>query len=400
MSGNGTGAGPAPPTPPPAWVVEDAWEARNAWQALPEASSLGIVNGDAVQDEQRRRWQERHGTGDTFYGTFRYDSFAAVPHVVAPVSLALDWIWYDGLTLVSPRLFALLDQPTGSLQALPTRTEWAGPDAPAWSYLWLSHVPRVPALDLDRCAGDVEWITRDGGQMRVLRPGGGGQRLRLRFRSSFIPPCGLFWPAEAITELMASDTLAEAVQRAGCTGLEFLHPEAPSPGEDDCLRRTLDGVKPHPRGVARREAHAKALLEPPPGPAFTLPPPGPPLHWAQSALDLIQWNYADTELRAFMAGGDGRKDYASLLCSLLDPGIGSSQRTVWRVVDAIADAKAGRAEIWSEELPDEIVVTVRRDAVWIYWDHAHPDKRLRPFPLDGMEAVLRRWAEAIQRHDE
>lgn len=382
----------APPPMALAWVVEEAWEIDGAQRDLPEGSpALGVVNEGAVWDERRAQWKER-GTGNTSIGGFRYGHFATTPRYVAPSSFAPDWVEDNGLRLVSPRLLALLDQPRGSLQALPTETEWLGPDAPGFSYLWLAYVPFAPALDLDRCEGKLEWIMRGGEQVQVLGLFGGG---RLRLRADFTPPCGLFLAAEGTRLLMATDAVAEAVLRAGCTGIEFRHPEA-AVSSGTWFRRGLDGVKLHPRDVAFLEAQANPAPDVPPD--INLPPLGSPLHWDRSPLDLVDWEAADTELRAYMVEGSD-KDHAVLLTLLLDS-ISDYEDTLEELLNAIADVRAGRVECWTRDFSGDLVVTVRPDAAWVWDEHAYPGKQLRAFPLDGMDTVLRRWAEAVQHYCE
>ncbi len=137
---------------------------------------------------------------------------------------------------------------------------------------------------------------------------------------------------------------------------------------------------------------------PPAGPRFILPPLGPALHWDHPALELLDWTDADTELAVYTAEGD-KEDDAFLLTELLRGYVSSSERLVQELLAAIADIRAGRAECRTKDLAGEVVVTVRPDAAWVWYEHAYPGKQLRPFPLDGMEAVLRRWAEAIRRYD-
>jgi len=134
---------------------------------------------------------------------------------------------------------------------------------------------------------------------------------------------------------------------------------------------------------------------------FVLPPPGPVVHWDFSPADLLDWRDADTELTVHPKRGLGDlQTHASLLAGLLCCGIRSSQRLLREVPDALAAVRAGRMESWIRELIEYNSIGIRPDAVWVHYGHAYPGQDLRAFPLDGMEAVLDRWAEVVQRYNE
>jgi len=134
---------------------------------------------------------------------------------------------------------------------------------------------------------------------------------------------------------------------------------------------------------------------------FVLPPPGPVVHWDFSPADLLDWRDADTDLHVHPKRGLGDLDtHASLLSCLLSGGISNSQRLLREVPDALAAVRAGRVECWVRELIEYNTIGIRLDAVWVHYGYAYPGQDLRAFPLDGMEAVLRRWVEVVQRYDE
>jgi len=133
---------------------------------------------------------------------------------------------------------------------------------------------------------------------------------------------------------------------------------------------------------------------------FIMPPPGPVVRWDRSPMDLLDWDMADAELLVHWIPGLGDMEaHGHLLAVLLSGRIRSSQARIRSMLDAIAEVRAGRTPAWVKYLGDSSTVAVRPDAVWLHYGHAYPGQDLRAFPLDGMEAVLRRWAEAIRKYD-
>lgn len=134
---------------------------------------------------------------------------------------------------------------------------------------------------------------------------------------------------------------------------------------------------------------------------FVMPPPGPVVQWDHSPADLLDWRDAETDLHVHPKRGLGDlQTNASLLACLLSLGISGSQRLLREVLDAMAAVRAGQMESWVEELIEHNTIGIRSDAVWVHYGYAYPGKDLRAFPLDGMEAVLHRWAEVVQRYNE
>lgn len=179
----------------------------------------------------------------------RFDAFVNTPRLAMVDHYRPDFFVHFR-EFVSPKLFALLDQPAGSLQALPTDTEWKGENPPDWSYLWLSYVPTVPAIDLERSGAEVEYKQQGG--KSVPRIVDHGERLVLC--DDLVMPCGLARAAEDTQTILATDAVALAVLQAGCTGIEFVEVETAYGMYGPLRRRGLDGVELHPVGVhSRRE---------------------------------------------------------------------------------------------------------------------------------------------------
>ena len=133
---------------------------------------------------------------------------------------------------------------------------------------------------------------------------------------------------------------------------------------------------------------------------FIMPPPGPVVRWDRSPMDLLDWDMADAELLVHWKPGLGDMEaHGHLLASLLSVGIRNDLDEARELLDAIVDVRAGRGEVSVHDCAEYNTVAVRPDAVWLHYGHAYPGQDLRAFPLDGMEAVLRRWAEAIRKYD-
>lgn len=132
---------------------------------------------------------------------------------------------------------------------------------------------------------------------------------------------------------------------------------------------------------------------------FVMPPPGPVVQWDTSPADLLDWSDTGTKLDVHPKPGLGDMEaHASLLEILLCGCIRDDLDLVQELLSAIADVQAGRVQLWLRGLWEVSTVAVRPDALWLHWGHFYPGDDLRSFPLNGMEAVLRRWAEAIRHY--
>ena len=124
------------------------------------------------------------------------------------------------------------------------------------------------------------------------------------------------------------------------------------------------------------------------------------VQWDRSPTDLLDWRDADAELQVHPKRGlSDLQTHASLLAGLLTVGISDSPDLMQEVLDALAAVRAGRMESWVRKLIDYNTIGIRPDAVWVHYGHAYPGENLRAFPLDGMKAVLLRWAEVVRRYE-
>ena len=83
----------------------------------------------------------------------------------------------------------------------------------------------------------------------------------IELRADISTPYGVFRSAEMGQAVLAVDAVAEAVMRAGCTGLEFQEPET-SYGNFGSLRlRGPFGIEFDPNGVEDRRQNGQPVPE-------------------------------------------------------------------------------------------------------------------------------------------
>lgn len=238
------------------WCVRPNDEAYLVSEAIADDGLFthSFVNSIEFSREKAGKF-ERAGFIRPFPDGMRFDPFENYPWLSIDARYHPDF-FSDGVPFVSPKLLPLLDQPVGSLQALPTCTEWRMGEGPDWFYRWLSYVPLVPALDLERSEVKVEDDMESGQPVRrvVLHPLG-----RLALRDDFAPPCGFFRAAEDPSMLLATDAVAEAALRAGCFGIEFVEVETVHTRYGALRRRGLHGVELHPLNVERRRENREPV---------------------------------------------------------------------------------------------------------------------------------------------
>lgn len=217
-------------------------------------STHSFVN-DVEFSEERIAKLQQAGFTRPFPDGMRFGAFKNYPWLSVDARYHPDY-FSDGVPFVSPKLLPLLDQPAGSLQALHTWTEWRLGEGPGWSYLWLSHIPLVPALDLGRSEVKVVDDTESGEPVRrvAMHPLG-----RLALRDDLAPPCGFFRAAEDPSMLLATDAVAEAALRAGCSGIEFVEVETVHTQYGALRRRGLHGPELHPVNVERRRENREPV---------------------------------------------------------------------------------------------------------------------------------------------
>jgi len=238
------------------WCVQAPMEAYLAEKEIMENGPyIGMHNSQKHSIEWMQKLRQAGFTPPFPGGGMRFNAFVNTPNLVMADYYRPDF-YIKYLDFTSPKLFALLDQPVGSLQALPTDTEWKGGDPPDWSYLWLSYVPLVPAIDMDRSEVEIEERMQHGALVRQVASHPLG---RLVLRDDLVPPCGFFKAAEYSHMLLATDAVAEAVLRAGCLGIEFVEVETVRTVYGPLRRRGLHGVELHPVGVEYRRENRQPV---------------------------------------------------------------------------------------------------------------------------------------------
>lgn len=346
-----------------------------------EGSGLGLTNDAEIQAERYRQWDER-GETPPYLEDLRYEYFNVPPRYVSPSTFVPDYVT-RGRTLVSPKLFGLLDQPRGSLQGWPTDTVWLGDNPPDWEYLWLCYVPSVPAIDPERSDVTVDFWEKDG--VKVPRI---GQRRALRLLHGLSSPFGVFRAAEGGSVLLASDAVAQAVVRAGCTGIEFLDPATAFVMDGVRICRGRDGPEPRAPESDYPDSYTPRPWD------DGLPLVGPLLVWDESPVNWLDWEPADTELQVPVASPESG-DAGNVLARFLQNSIYFDDAVAAEVLEAIADVQEGRSDLWVSDLPVWILV-LRPDAAWLRHEDAVQGYGPFAYPLDGMAAAVERWRESIK----
>ena len=232
----------------PVWCIQTPDDVYDAEETAQGKLHYNRVMNDGEYSRERIEKFRRMGLTPLFPRTMRFDTFVNLPWLSMVAYHRFD-LYSHADTFVSPKLFALLDQPPGSLQGLPTRTDWKHGEPPGWSYVWLSYIPTVPAMDLERSKVEVLWKTQNGQPVQRI----GNREGPLVLRQDLVPPCGLFLAAEEPSTLLVTDTVAAAVLQAGCTGIEFVEVETAYSRYGALRRRGLNGVELRPSGVESRQ---------------------------------------------------------------------------------------------------------------------------------------------------
>ena len=219
---------------PALWLAqEDAIIAGKFGRALLRNARLGLCN---TEELLRAEYKLRDATGN-FDGPW----LAGYPLPVAglPDRFAPDFWSFGRYDFASRRLRDALAQPEDVVQFLPFNLVQAGAAARAQDYCWMRVVVHQEALDIDRCDCRITMRTHaiTGKPRRSL-----SNIKLLALRQDLTPRTGIFRLEESPTYIYATDAVAERVLRAGCTGMEFCHPENRLGGMRIERYRILDGI--------------------------------------------------------------------------------------------------------------------------------------------------------------
>jgi hypothetical protein len=120
-----------------------------------------------------------------------------------------------------------------------------GPEVVAQDYRWANVLACQPAVDLERS----KYVAKEG----VRQPTGEKFRYirfydQMALRDDLGPTPEIFRVAEDLITILVTDALAERVQRAGCTGIDFLDPATRGDTVHMKRYRTLTGVREESTG--------------------------------------------------------------------------------------------------------------------------------------------------------
>jgi hypothetical protein len=150
-----------------------------------------------------------------------------------------DYFFLDGFEFCSRRFRDALAQPEHAVQFVPVELISGGPEIVAQDYQLFRVMAHQPALDLDRSDCEIEEFTtrRTREQIKILR-----NVKQYALRDDLHPQTEIFRADENPSIILVADAVAERVLRAGCTGMEFAHPNNPQ-GRTGIVRyRTINGI--------------------------------------------------------------------------------------------------------------------------------------------------------------
>lgn len=222
---------------PPVWMLrQDVNVAYEFGELLLKDRTVGVTNTAELIDAEHRLAVARGGSDDTL--PLPYD-FPA-PRLGLPASgFAPDYFSFGSYYFCSHKFREVLCQPEAVVQYCPVELTSGGFDALAQDYRWFRILASQSAMDMQLSDCEVEQITSviSGKTITIAR-----NIRRFVLPVNFIPATDIFRIAETLVFKMTADALAERLLRAGCTGMEFCHPEDNQFGMRVVHFRTADGV--------------------------------------------------------------------------------------------------------------------------------------------------------------
>jgi hypothetical protein len=221
------------------WIVREDWRiSEQLCDQLVDPDGVRLVNEEGVSIA----WTHLKWTRPT--GDFRSPVLPVGferPRLRMPKSdFAPDFFRFGPCLFASQRLRDAFAQPEPAVQYWPVDLLSGGPEARAQKYGWMNILACQPAVDISRsvCTIVEDKNYRTGETFRHIWP---YEQMVLRDDLGLTPE--VFRVAEDLITILATDALAERVQRAGCTGIAFLDPV--TRGDIAYMRRyrTLTGVR-------------------------------------------------------------------------------------------------------------------------------------------------------------
>ncbi len=222
----------------PLWVVRqdtDAAEQRARHIGGPDTSELiDIPNWSAhFYAPLVEYWRSEAGS-ETSYGT----PGALIAKLPGAPWEPPDFIKLGGFPLVSRRFRDAIGELPGTVAYVPVTLLGASQAVLTQDYRFLNVIAVQPAFDLKRSYGGKRNMVRIGGVTYSPR-----RLVKCYYLlSGFVPATEIFHERELPSILLASDTLAERVMKAGCTGIEFMDPATYHVLNGVTRFRTADGI--------------------------------------------------------------------------------------------------------------------------------------------------------------
>lgn len=167
------------------------------------------------------------------------DEFPAPRLALPGRGFAPDYFKFGRHTFCSRRFRDALVQPKHVVQFTPVDLVSGGAMAQAQDYRLMRVIPWQPAMDLERSECEVnEFISPING--KHVRHAGFIDRFA--WLDGLQPKTDIFRIDESPTYILVKDEVAERVLKAGCTGMEFSHPDNMQTGMRIERYRTADGI--------------------------------------------------------------------------------------------------------------------------------------------------------------
>lgn len=219
-------------TTPPLWAVRDTFASYAQFDRLQDREGdMGVWNQIELGDALRQFARET--TAEDYH-------FARLPDDFPPADLKLpmggfapDFIRLGPYDFASRHLRDAMALPPETVQYMPVTLLSGTPEAYAHDYRVMRVLVQQPAIDLETSEIDR---SPTGLWLKIQR---------FVVRADYAPRFNLFELEEDSSMILATDSLAERVLKAGCTGILFIEPEGYSPGYRITRAydyRTADGV--------------------------------------------------------------------------------------------------------------------------------------------------------------
>jgi len=226
------------------WIVRESVDAFLAIDRfILQPNGIGLRNDMELKRSLTRLVQTLPAT---YFGDPRLpDGFPRPALDLPPAGFTLDFFHLGPPTYASRRLREALAQPKDIVQYWPIDLMTGGPEVVAQDYRWMNVLACQPAVDLKRSKYVVEEGVRQstGETFRYIRF---YDQMVLRDDLGLTPE--IFRVAEDLITILVTDALAERIQRAGCTGIDFLDPATRGDTAHMKRYRTLAGVREESTG--------------------------------------------------------------------------------------------------------------------------------------------------------